>query len=395
MNSPMRMKILAINSGSSSIKYTLFDAQNNLIARGMAERIGQTGSSISHTLFNHDKQKEELSLPDHRSAMIALCNRLQDTPRLLDNIAGVGHRIVHGGEWYRNPTLITDEVIDRIKEAAKFAPLHSLPNIIGIEVMREKLPSCSHVAVFDTGAYAQMPPKAFLYGIPVNYYKEHHLRKYGFHGINHLYVAEEAAKILNRPLETLKIISCHLGNGSSITAFEKGSAIDNSMGLTPLEGLVMGTRSGDLDPSLLLYLIDELKMSTKQITDLLNKQSGLLGLCGKSDMRDIIHKAQEGDEDCQLAIDIFVSRAQKYIGGYIAALNGLDLLIFTAGIGENSPYIRSRITSNFSYIGAQVDKSANEKNSPIFSAQDSRILLMNIPANEEKVIAQETRRLIP
>lgn len=388
------MKILALNSGSSSIKYKLFDANRNyqLLIKGVAERIGQKNSSISQVIEKQER-KVEIHLPNHRAAMEALHQALVDSKTNI-NIDAVGHRIVHGGEKLRNPTVITPEVIKNIEEAAKFAPLHCKPNIIGIEVLQELQPNIPHVAIFDTATNQTMEPKAFLYGLPIEYYEKHKIRKYGFHGINHQYVALEAARLMTKRFEELKIITCHLGNGCSINAFKNGRSIDNSMGLTPLEGLVMGTRSGDLDPAVVLYLIEELGLQTAQVTDLLNKKSGLLGLCGKSDMRDIIEKAESGDKASQTAIEVFVYRVQKYIGSFIAALNGVDIIVFTGGIGENSPYVRSDILNNFCYIGASINVDMNKKNEPIFSSNDSKVLLMNIPANEEMVIAQQTYQLL-
>lgn len=364
------MKILALNSGSSSIKYRLFDSSKDyqLLNQGLSERI---------------------ALADYRKAMHALFPK-ED----LQEIDAVGHRIVHGGEQFKGPTLINQDVIKELTKLSRFAPLHCQPNVIGIEVLQELFPDIPHVAVFDTTAHTTMAPKAFLYGLPMEYYEKYKIRKYGFHGINHSYVAFEAARLLNKPLEELKIISCHLGNGCSITAFEQGKSMDNSMGLTPLEGLVMGTRCGDIDPSVIIYLIEELGLKTEQITDLLNKKSGLLGLCGKSDMRDIIAMANNGDQSAKMTIELFVYRIQKYIGAYIAALNGVDAIVFTGGIGENSPYIRALIAKNFSYVNIHVEPDENEKNNPIFSTKDSSAFLMNVPANEEKVIAQQTYQLL-
>lgn len=383
------MKILALNAGSSSIKYRLFDSNKNyqLLSQGLAERIGQKNSSLSQII--PIKREAKIALPDYRTAMNALFSSID-----VEQIEAVGHRVVHGGERFKGPTLINKEVIKEIKKLSDFAPLHCQPNVTGIEVMQELLPHIPQVAVFDTSAHATMGPKAFLYGLPTEYYEKYQIRKYGFHGINHAYVASEAARLLQKPLEELKIITCHLGNGCSITAFEKGKSIENSMGLTPLEGLVMGTRCGDLDPSVILYLIDKIGLKTEQITDLLNKKSGLLGLCGKSDMRDIIATAKSGDKACKLAIEIFVYRVQKYIGAYIAALNGIDVIVFTGGIGENSPYVRALIAKNFSYLNAAVEVEENEKNNLIFSTSKSSVFLMNIPANEEKVIAQQTYQLL-
>lgn len=385
------MKILALNSGSSSIKYRLFDSSKSyqLLSQGLADRIGQKNSSICHIIENQPVRKTEMVLPDYRTAMCALFPN-----KGLEDISAVGHRVVHGGEQFKGPILIDKEVIKEISKLAKFAPLHCQPNVIGIEVLQELLPEIPHVAVFDTAAHATMDFKAFLYGLPIEYYEKHKIRKYGFHGINHSYVAHEAAQLLKKELKELKIVTCHLGNGCSITAFEKGKSIDNSMGLTPLEGLVMGTRCGDLDPSVIIYLIEELGLPSEQITDLLNKKSGLLGLCGKSDMRDIIALAKSGEKPSQLAIEIFVYRIQKYIGAYIAALNGIDVIVFTGGIGENSPYIRALIAKNFSYLDVSVEAEENEKNKTIFSTSTSPVFLMNIPANEEKVIAQQTYQLI-
>jgi acetate kinase len=312
----------------------------------------------------------------------------------LKEIEAVGHRVVHGGERFKGPTLVTDEVIKEIKELVKFAPLHCQPNVIGIETLRELLPNIPHVLIFDTSTHATMDYKAFLYGLPYEFYEKYKIRKYGFHGTNHLYVALETAHLLKKPFEELKIVTCHLGNGCSITAFEKGKSIDNSMGFTPLEGLVMGTRCGDLDPSIVIYFLEELKMKPEQISDLLNKKSGLLGLCGKSDMRDIIELAKSGDRAAEIAIEVFVYRVQKYIGAYIAALNGIDALVFTGGIGENSSYIRSLIVKNFSYLGAKSNLQENEKNSALFSTPDSPVSFLTIPANEEMFIAKQTYQLL-
>lgn len=367
------MRILALNSGSSSIKYRLFDSRQDyqLLKQGLVERIQNPS--------------------EYRAAMYELFPKENN---ILHEIDAVGHRIVHGGERFTEPTLIDNGVIKEIAELANFAPLHCRPNLIGIDVASEIWPGIPQVAIFDTATHATMSSKAFLYGLPIELYEKYKIRKYGFHGINHAYVASEAAHILKKEIEKLKIITCHLGNGCSITAFENGKSIDNSMGLTPLEGLVMGTRCGDIDPSVIIYLIEQLKMSSEQITELLNKKSGLLGLCGKSDMRDIIAAAKNGDKQSQIAIDIFVYRVQKYIGAYIAALNGVDVIVFTGGIGENSPYIRELIAKNFSFLGVHVNDEANEKNEIIFSTSNSPIGLLNIAANEEIVIARQTYELL-
>lgn len=385
------MKILALNSGSSSIKYQIFDSDQNfqLLKKGLAERIGQGTASISFFSMDQITQKKTIPLLDYHDALKALFSNIN-----IEHIDAVGHRIVHGGEQFTGPILINKKVIQGIKELAKFSPLHCKSNVLGIEFLQKILPNAPQVAIFDTSAHKAMVAKAFLYAIPYEYYKDNKIRKYGFHGINHNYVAFEAAKLLNKSLNELKLITCHLGNGCSISAFENGHSIENSMGLTPLEGLVMGTRCGDIDPSIITYLIDEVGINTKEISDILNMKSGLFGLCHKTDMRDIIESAQKGDHYSRLAIEIFVYRIQKYIGGYIAALNGIDGIIFTGGIGENSPYIRSEVLKNFSYIQAIFDNIKNEKNISIFSSDHSKVKLMNIPANEEKVIAQQTHELL-
>jgi acetate kinase len=385
------MKILSFNSGSSSIKYRLFDSDKayQLLMRGAAERIGQEASSISSAKENQPTRKQELSLPNHRTAIQALFANEN-----LTEIDAVGHRIVHGGERFKTPTLIDPEVVKEIRELAQFAPLHSEPNIVGIEALQELLPHIPHIALFDTSAYGAIEPKAFLYGLPIEYYEKYKIRKYGFHGINHTYVAREAAHLIKKPLEELKIITCHLGNGCSISAFEKGKAIDNSMGFTPLEGLIMGTRCGDLDPSVILYLFEKFGLQIDQMRDLLNKKSGLFGLCGKSDMRDIIAMAKQGNKFAQIALETFIYRIQKYIGAYVAALNGVDALIFTGGIGENSPYLRALIMKNFSYLGADIEAEKNEKNETIFSTHNSSLFVMTIPANEELMIAEQTCQLL-
>ncbi len=353
-----------INAGSSSIKYCLFDSSKNEkpLLKGVEERVS-----------------------DHRKSMQVILEKVSQF-----QIDAVGHRVVHGGEKLKQPTLITEEVIEQIREAGRFVPLHCPPNLIGIEAAKKlRLPQ---VAVFDTAAHAKMPFKAFLYAIPEKLYAEHHIRKYGFHGINHLYVAQQAEKYLSK--NETKIITCHLGNGCSITAFENGVSIDTSMGLTPLEGLVMGSRCGDIDPSVVFFLNEVVGLKTDQIVDLLNKKSGLIGLCGKSDMRDIIAQAEQGDQWSHIAIELFVYRIQKYIGAYIAALNGVDAIVFTAGIGENSAYIRERVLKNFSYVGVVMDPEKNQHNETLFSADHSKIKLLRIPANEELVIAQQTASLL-
>jgi acetate kinase len=394
------MHLLAVNCGSSSIKVRVFDADGDfrLLAQGVAERIGQESASLYVRTEDRREFRRSLSLPDHRAALQALQNTLveedSDFADTIRPIEGVGHRIVHGGERFRTPVLITAEVIEGIKEAARFAPLHSQPNIMGIEVAQELLPDIPHVAVFDTAAHQTLPPKAFLYGLPAELYEKYKLRRYGFHGINHSYVAQEAAGMAARPLSDLKVITCHLGNGCSITAWAQGRSLDTSMGLTPLEGLLMGTRCGDLDPAIVLYLMEELGLTTAEVTDLLNNKSGLLGLCGTNDMRDVLGLAEAGSIRAQVAREMFVYRVQKYIGAYAAALNGIDLVVFTGGIGEKDPDVREQVAANLAYLGAHVDREKNQRNAPVFSSEDSLVTLLTIPANEERVIAQQTYELL-
>jgi acetate kinase len=361
--------VLVINAGSSSIKYALFDGEHRdqLLLKGSIERV-----------------------TDHRIAMDLLFEEIDHKGSF--EIKGVGHRVVHGGEDLRAPTLITPEIIEQIKHVGRFVPLHCGPNLIGIEVAQKKLPSVPQVAIFDTAPYTTLDPKAYLYGIPLEFYEKYRIRKYGFHGINHSYVAHQVTSLLGR--ETLKVITCHLGNGCSVTAFENGKSVDTSMGLTPLEGLMMGSRCGDIDPSAVLYLMDVLGLQTEEMVSLLNKKCGLLGFCGSNDMRDIHRMAKEGSQEAKWAIEIFVYRVQKYIGAYIAALKGVDVIAFTGGIGEHDAQIREKIVSCLSYIGAFVDPQANQQQETLFSSKDSKVVLMTIPANEELVIAQQTSLLI-
>lgn len=390
------MYILAVNTGSSSIKYRLFEAEKGTglkeWLRGSAERIGQEESQIK-TVKDKQTQTHQWSLPDHETAIQLLCKEITKSIGPIQ-IEAIGHRIVHGGEKYSDSVLIDKDVLQSIREAARFAPLHSQPNILGIEVLQKMWPASFHVAVFDTAAHTTLKPKAFLYGLPIEYYENYGIRKYGFHGINHAYVAHVAAERLGKPLANLKVITCHLGSGCSITAFQNGKSIDTSMGMTPLEGVLMGTRSGDLDPEAVLYLIEGLGMQVEAVNELLNKKSGLLGLCGQRDMRDILSLAAHGDTACQVALEVFVYRIQKYVGAYIAALNGVDLIVFTGGIGENSAEIRARALANFSYVGASLDPDKNQANQELFSAENSAIVLMNIAANEEEVIAEQTFKIV-
>ena len=391
------MNILVLNSGSSSIKFQLFsmDGEERLLVKGIADKIGLDDSFL-HTEGSGTQDSRPMALPDHRVALWAVFGVLgrDQAEEAAGNLDGVGHRVVHGGEMFGESVLIDDDVMGVLRQLTDLAPLHNPPNLLGIEVCREMLPGVPNVAVFDTALHQTMPPKAYLYALPMDLYRKHGIRKYGFHGTSHAYVAQEAARRLGRPLEELKMITCHLGNGCSITAFERGKSIDTSMGFTPLEGLVMGTRSGDVDPAVPLYLVKDLGMSPEEVDDLLNKESGLQGLCGRRDMRDIMAAAQQGRADAQTAVEVFVYRIQKYIGAYTAALEGVDAIVFTAGIGENSPSIRAQVLRPFAYLGLRVDDARNEQNHVVFSTKDSRIHALRIPTNEELVIARDTHTLV-
>jgi acetate kinase len=395
------MIILVINCGSSSIKYQLFAVGDRyeLMAKGVADRIGlPSGSSIVHRTSGKDQFAREMPLPDHREALRAvgeiLVNADHGVITHINDIDGVGHRVVHGGEKFTSSALIDQGVLDAIRENARFAPLQNPANILGIEVCQHVLPGVPNVAVFDTAIHQAMPAMAYLYGLPMELYEKHGIRKYGFHGTSHSYVARQAAALMNKPLDQCKLITCHLGNGCSVTAFSGGKSMDTSMGMTPLEGVVMGTRCGDIDPAVVLYLVEVLGLSLHETDELLNKKSGLMGLCGKSDMRDIVELAGRGDKSARMAVDVFTYRIRKYIGAYTAALGGADAIVFTAGIGENSAYVRQEILSGLDYLGLKVDPAKNNRNEPVFSTPDSKVLAMAIKTNEELVIAQETHEII-
>ncbi len=394
------MNILVLNSGSSSIKFQLFEMGDGerLLIKGIADKIGLADSFLRCERPEGAQDRRQMPLADHRAALNAVGEALRGYARLEEaahSVDGVGHRVVHGGEKFSESVLIDDNVMRVLRELVDLAPLHNPPNILGIEVCREVLPGVPNVAVFDTALHQTMPPRAYLYGLPLDLYRKYGIRKYGFHGTSHAYVAREAAQALGRPLADLRIITCHLGNGCSVTAFDRGRSIDTSMGFTPLEGLVMGTRSGDLDPAVPLYLVNELGMKPQEVDDLLNMESGLKGLCGERDMRDIEEQAQQGNPAAQAAIDVFVYRIQKYIGAYTAALGGVDAIVFTAGIGENSPYIRRAVLRPFGYLGLKVDEARNNrKGQTVLSADDSAVRALAIPTNEELVIARDTYELI-
>jgi len=393
------MNILALNCGSTSIKYKLFDTENNfrLISSGIAEHIGETHSLLRQQVTGHNEITVTASFPEHCSAARELLGIVINDPsspiQSYDQIDAVGHKILNGGEKLKAPVKIDSNIMETIRQAGKFSPIHCRPNIVCVEESRQIIPNAKHIAVFDTALHHSLPPKAFLYGLPIEYYEKYRVRKYGFGGINHEYVANKAAEQMDRRLEDIKLITCHLGRSCSITAFQNGESIDTSSGLTPLEGLITGSRCGDMDPSVILHLLEARHLYATEIDDLLNRNCGLKGLCGKSDMRQVLELVEKSDLHAKTALDAFIYRIQKYIGSFIAALNGLDAIVFTGGIGENSPVIRSRIMENFCYMSAIIDHMKNENNEAVFSADESKIRMMNIPANEELIIANLTHEI--
>lgn len=399
------MKVMVINSGSSSIKYQIFDMRDrSVLASGLLERIGEPESRLSHqsrssTQGSPATVEDAIAVADHEEGFTVINRVLRDTGALRDmtELAGIGHRVVHGGERFTQPTLIDTAVIDTIRSLIPLAPLHNPANLTGIEVAREAAPGVPQVAVFDTAFHQTLPPRAFHYALPRALYADHAVRRYGFHGTSHHYVTKQAARFLNRPPETVNLISLHLGNGASATAVRNGRSVDTSMGLTPLEGLVMGTRCGDLDPAVIFYLARETGWSLESIDALLNKESGLKGLCGVNDMREITRLADNGDALARLAIDIYVYRLRKYIGGYAAVLGRLDALVFTGGIGENAAGIRAGACRELSALGIVLDAARNQKRLEgprAVHRPDSRVEILVIPTNEELEIADQTTLLL-
>jgi len=400
------MKILVINTGSSSIKYQLFDMEEHkILASGVAEKIGEETSVLTHNkvLANGEnvEKVEEGRIVDHHEGLEHIVDLLVDPEHGViedkSEISAVGHRVVHGGEAFRSPTIIDEKVIEAIKENISLAPLHNPPNLTGIEVAKAIFPDSPQVAVFDTAFHQTIPMESFLYAIPFELYEKHRIRRYGFHGTSHAYVAERAAEYMGRPLDELNLITIHLGNGASMAAIKKGRCVDTTMGMTPLAGLVMGTRSGDVDPALPFFLAEHLGMSVKEIDDLLNKESGLRGICGSNDMREVIAKKDSGDERARIALDIYTYRIKKYIGAYFAALESLDAIVFTAGIGENSPHIREHCCRGLNKLGIEIDIDRNnQKETRVreVSSSHSEIKILVVATNEELEIAEETKRVI-
>lgn len=396
------MKILVVNCGSSSLKYQLLDMNDeSVLAIGLAERIGIDGSKIKHEPCGRDKVVFEEPMKDHKVALEIIIKALTDKDHgcisSMDEIDAVGHRVVHGGEKFTKSVIITDDVMKGLNEVAELAPLHNPPNIMGIEACKDIMPNKPMVAVFDTAFHQTMPPASYIYGLPYDLYEKYGIRRYGFHGISHGFVSNRAAEILGKDLKDLKVVTCHLGNGSSISAIKNGECLDTSMGFTPLEGLVMGTRCGDVDPAAVTYIMDKENLSAKEMNNLMNKESGVLGISGvSSDFRDVEDAAEAGNEKAQLALDVFHDRAKKYVGGYAALMGGVDVIVFTAGLGENAGLTRSEICKNLDFLGFEIDAEANKARGKEIeiSTKDSKVKVLVIPTNEELVIARDTKSLV-
>ncbi|MGI6092977.1 MAG: acetate kinase [Veillonellaceae bacterium] len=395
------MKVLVVNCGSSSLKYQLFDmTDESVLAKGLVERIGIEGSVLKHEPAGKDKVVINADIKNHSIAIKMVTEALTDKNHgvITDmiEISAVGHRVVHGAEKFASSVLITPEVMQALEECIEMAPLHNPPNILGINACAELMPGVEQVGVFDTAFHQTMPKHAFIYGLPYEAYEKYRIRRYGFHGTSHRFVSKVAADMMGKDIKDLKIITCHLGNGSSVAAVDGGKCIDTSMGLTPLEGLVMGTRCGDVDPAILPLLMKKENMDADQIDQYINKKSGVLGISGvSSDFRDIESAANEGNKRAQLALDMFAYRVRKYIGSYAAAMNGVDAIVFTAGLGENSSSMREAICSGIEYLGTKIDPVKNNVRGKAteISVDGAKVKLFIIPTNEELVIARDTKEI--
>jgi len=396
------MKVLVINCGSSSLKYQILDMTNEtLLCKGLVEKIGIDGSVITHEKIGMDKFRLETPMANHEDAIAQVLTAIQDPEhgvvKDMSEIGAVGHRVVHGGEKYADSVLITEQVMKDIEECCDIAPLHNPPNIAGINACKALMPNTPMVAVFDTAFHQTMPPESYLYAIPYEYYTKYHIRRYGFHGTSHKYVSRRAAEMLNVDLEDLKIITCHLGNGASVSAIKHGKCIDTSMGFTPLEGLVMGTRSGDIDPALVTYIREKENLPQGKANEILNKKSGVLGISGvSSDFRDIEAAVAEGNERAALALKVFAHKVRFYIGAYIAEMNGCDAIVFTAGVGENDITMRELICHDLGNLGIKIDPLKNKirGKETIISPEDAKVKVLLIPTNEELMIARDTYQIV-
>ena len=397
------MKILVINCGSSSLKYQLIDMDHEeVMAKGLCERIGIEGSKLTHKPAGKDVCVIEKAMPDHKVAVQMVLDALVDpvcgVVADASEITAVGHRVVHGGQKYVGSVLVDEDVIKAIDECADFAPLHNPANLIGIEACQHAMPGVKNVAVFDTAFHQTMPEKAFMYAIPKEYYEKYGVRKYGFHGTSHDFVSKRAIELAGLDADNSKVIVCHIGNGGSCSAVLNGKCVDTSMGLTPLEGLIMGTRSGDIDGGVIQYIANKEGKDVNEVLNILNKKSGVLGMSGvSSDFRDIAKAATEGHKDSKIALEAFSYRVAKYIGSYVAAMNGVDVIAFTAGVGENHSMVRKMICEYFGYLGIKLDEQVNEETKGIdkaISTADSKVKVLVVPTNEELKIAQETLALV-
>ena len=397
------MNVLVINCGSSSLKYQLINSKTEeVLAKGLCERIGIDASSIVHQPAGGKKWKREVDMPDHTAAVKLMIETLTDKETgvisSLDEIDAVGHRIVHGGEKFASSVIITEEVQRQVEECNDLAPLHNPANLIGIRSCREVMPDVPMVGVFDTAFHQTMPPKAYMYGLPYEYYKNYKVRRYGFHGTSHDFVSQRAAEILGKDRKDLRIIVCHLGNGASVSAVKYGQSVDTSMGLTPLEGLIMGTRSGDIDPAIITFTAKKENISAEEMIDICNKKSGVLGLSGglSSDFRDLAEAAADGNDSAKTALATYAYRVGKYIGAYAAAMNGVDIIAFTAGAGENNAEVRKLIGQYIGFLGTNIDDEKNKIRGKevILSDEGSKVVTMVVPTDEELAIARETVRLV-
>lgn len=396
------MKILVINCGSSSLKYQILDmTTETLLCKGLVEKIGIKGSAITHEKIRMDKLILEIPMKDHTDAIEQVLKVIREKDygvvESLTEIGAVGHRIGHGGEKYNQSVIVTDDVIKEIKNCIPLAPLHNPANLFGISACQSLMPGTPNVAVFDTAFHQTMSPEAYIYAIPYEYYTKYGIRRYGFHGTSHKYVAEKASMMLNVNLDDLKIITCHLGNGASVSAIKRGKCIDTSMGFTPLEGLVMGTRSGDIDPAIVTYIREKENLPQGEVNEILNKKSGMLGISGvSSDFRDIEEAVAEGNERAALALKVFVHKVKFYIGAYIAEMNGVDAIVFTAGVGENDVTMRELICNEMGNLGIKLDLVKNKVRGKetVISMDDSKVKILLIPTNEELMIARDTFRLV-
>mgnify|MGYP001630778726 FL=1 len=396
------MKILVINCGSSSLKYQLIDMETeDVMAKGLVERIGIEGSRIKHETIGKEKKTIETPMQDHKRAlelvMESLTNEEYGAIKSLDEIDAVGHRVVHGGEDFAKSVIIDDKVLKGIEDNVEIAPLHNPPNIMGIKACQRLLPDVKQVAVFDTAFHQTMPEESYIYALPYEYYEKYKIRRFGFHGTSHKYITNKAAEMLEKDVNEVNLITCHLGNGSSICAVENGKSIDTSMGFTPLEGLAMGTRCGDLDPAILPFIMDKENLSTEEINTLINKKSGVLGISGvSSDFRDIEEARDQGNKRAKLALDIFEKRVRGYIGSYMTELDHVDAIVFTAGVGENSVEMRESIVAGLKSLGIKLDTERNNVRGEdrLISSDDSSTKVFVIPTNEELMIARDTKELV-